>query len=531
MKPWSDGPSNAKLVLILASPSREDMMKGAPLSGADGRTLDSFLHAAGIVRRDCGVEMILHEPSASASSLHGKQGELTSQVIQYKRDLMERLKRYGEVNTIVTIGDSPTYLLTGMKGVRKYHGSPLLGINGVECIPTFTPGDCHPYKGEYTLRFVMINDLKKANRHSQTPGVIVPEYNAILQPSFRDTIDYLNHINNEGVEKVAWDIECYNHQISCMAFAPSSKEAICIPFVEYWEHDEEVEVWKAISRLLGNPKVGKIIQNAMFDISFTFFVSKILTRGRIDDPMIGYRIVYPDFKSGLDHTTALYTDFPYYKDDKKLWSRPAKDPMQFWLYNARDALCLYDVWTEGVRPELIADPDYLNMYEEEMSLLHPVLYMMMKGVFINEERLQKVNTEVKKKIEDKEKELEEVAEIPFNPSSPQQCIRYFYAIKGITPYINRKTSKPTCDDKAMARIVRRYNLPEARLVQEIRALRKLHSTYLEMEYDKDRRLRSFYNIRGTTTGRMSSSKTVTGTGLNMTNLHPIMKDFIEVDPD
>src|SRR3990172_7827166 len=93
------------------------------------------------------------------------------------------------------------------------------------------------------------------------------------------------------------------------------------------------------------------------------------------------------------------------------------------------------------------------------------------------------------------KDLEGVVGSGFNPLSPKQCIAYFYGTKGLKPYINRKTSKPTCDDTALSRIFRRTGMKEAKLIQEIRVLDKLLGTYMELELDEDKRLRCFYNVR------------------------------------
>ena len=156
--------------------------------------------------------------------------------------------------------------------------------------------------------------------------------------------------------------------------------------------------------------------------------------------------------------------------------------------------------------------------------------MMTKGTRINIGLLKDEKARVTDELDAKREELNDTAAIPLNSESPKQCIAYFYGIKGIKPYLNRKTGRPTCDDKALARIIRKHNLPEARLVQEIRGLAKLLGTYLDFQWDPDERLRCFYNVRGTPTGRLSSSKTVRGTGMNMQNIHPSFKRFIVPDP-
>jgi DNA polymerase I-like protein with 3'-5' exonuclease and polymerase domains len=66
-------------------------------------------------------------------------------------------------------------------------------------------------------------------------------------------------------------------------------------------------------------------------------------------------------------------------------------------------------------------------------------------------------------------------------------------------------------------------------VQEIRGLQKLYGTYLNLEFDADFRLRASYNPRGTKFGRLSSSKTIFGTGTNFQNLPQEFKKFLVAD--
>jgi len=159
------------------------------------------------------------------------------------------------------------------------------------------------------------------------------------------------------------------------------------------------------------------------------------------------------------------------------------------------------------------------------------MYMQTNGLNVDKVGLDKKRIEIGDELIIKQAELDEVADYPFNVASPKQCTEYFYNHKGIKPYINRKTGRPTCDDKAMSRIIRRYGLKEARVVQEIRSLAKLKSTYLDIELDKQGRISCAYNPRGTNTGRLSSSQTIFNTGMNLQNLDPRFKSFIVVDKE
>jgi len=71
--------------------------------------------------------------------------------------------------------------------------------------------------------------------------------------------------------------------------------------------------------------------------------------------------------------------------------------------------------------------------------------------------------------------------------------------------------------------------PEATILLEIRRIHKLKSTYLDANIDDDGRLRCAFNPVGTVSGRISSSKTIWGTGMNIQNDPPEFKQFMLFD--
>ena len=58
---------------------------------------------------------------------------------------------------------------------------------------------------------------------------------------------------------------------------------------------------------------------------------------------------------------------------------------------------------------------------------------------------------------------------------------------------------------------------------------KLKGTYLDITFDADSRMRCSYNPRGTKFGRISSSKTLFQTGMNMQNLPEEFAGFLVAD--
>ncbi len=91
-----------------------------------------------------------------------------------------------------------------------------------------------------------------------------------------------------------------------------------------------------------------------------------------------------------------------------------------------------------------------------------------------------------------------------------------------------KNGRPTVDEVALTKIAAKGH-DEARMILDIRGERKLCGTYLDMNLDPDGRMRCSYNPIGASTGRLSSSKTIFGTGGNLQNQPPIMRNFMLID--
>lgn len=195
------------------------------------------------------------------------------------------------------------------------------------------------------------------------------------------------------------------------------------------------------------------------------------------------------------------------------------------LYNSIDGAVTYEAW-ENLRPEL-EQFGYQETYDWTIRLFPALIYMATKGFKTDPEAIAAAKVKAQEEREIIMQELEEMCGFPLNPNSPKQCQQYFYGHLGHKPYTNQ-TGGITTDDKAMARLFRK-GVKEAKLVQRARALRKLESSYLDVSMDSDMRLRCFWKPRGTYGGRLSSSKTIFQTGLNLQNLDPAFKPFIVAD--
>lgn len=202
----------------------------------------------------------------------------------------------------------------------------------------------------------------------------------------------------------------------------------------------------------------------------------------------------------------------------------------FLIYSGLDSACMMQIhdaiWDD-------VEEHFKHTYNMTVDLYEVLCFMQTRGVAVSHRKLDQTKQDVMRVIEEKQLELNKACGRELNVNSPKDCQAYFYDECGITPYLN-KARRPTVDDMALQRLARgtatRAGMYQAKLVQEIRGLQKLYSTYLDMEFDDDSRMRASYNPRGTKFGRLSSSKTVFGTGTNFQNLPQDFKKFLVPDP-
>lgn len=539
--PFEEGSPSAPILVLAEAPASVEVRMNRPLAGPSGDVFNDCLHAAGLIRSNIYILntwpfrvfkekdhiFMLDQPSVK---LWDKIKGFTDEGWEATAETRARVAG-SLANIIVTMGNPALALAINRRPITKWRGSPLWSERFArKVIPTIHPAAT--LHGTYLWRYMIVSDLEKAKRHMNSPVWELVKREFLIDPSFSDVMDYMKMVSEQP--RFATDLECINHQVNCFCLAPNKFEAMIVPMADdvgnaWWDEGQEMAIWKGYAKLLGNPEIMKINQNIVgFDSPFLLQQNNIFTYGEIGDTMIAQKILYPDFKKGLDFICSIHTDEPYYKDEGKMWKGTGGNLEQFWVYNGKDGCIAIEAW--DALAEEMTQKDYWSTYNRVVNRMRFLNYMGIRGIRVDRERLAATHADVSRRLEEKEAELEKVAKYPFNVSSPKQCQLYFYGTLGCTPYHNRDGGITT-DDKAMARIFRKYNHPEAKLVQEIRALRKLKSTYLEINFDPDNRLRCSWDPTGSKFGRLSSRETIFGTGMNQQNLHPEFKHFLIADEE
>jgi uracil-DNA glycosylase len=537
--PFEEGDPGSKVCVLGEAPGRLEMKLGRPLVGPSGDVFKELLNTVGLARRQCYIlnvwpwevtkDRLGNIYSPYNEKLWDRNKGFTEQGDLEALPTIDKVRRC-KANCILSLGNPPLdALASGHRPIGKWRGSPLYSKRvGKKFIPTFHPAAT--LHGVYVWRYLILWDMAKLLEEAATAELVLPDRNLIVGPTWEEVQKYFELCSK--AKRVCTDLEVINGHVNCFSLSYRKDEALTVPLVnehreDYWTEEQEIHIWQKYATLMGDPGVMKINHNMIgFDAVFLLDKNNIFMRGPIGDTMIAQSILYPDFRMGLDMTASIHTRQPYWKDEGKIW-KPNHNISweQFQRYCGLDAACTLECW-EVLSEELSAE-GYWPTYDMTVALKNPLAYMTIRGLKIDKDGLEQAKVNIQEKLDARFKELKEVSDHEFNPLSPKQCAEYLYEHCRNEPYRNSVGGIST-DDKSLSRLVRKAvkGSREAKIVQEIRALNKLKSTYLEVELDGDDRLRCSWNPRGTVFGRLSSSQTIAGTGMNLQNLHPEFKGFI-----
>ena len=524
------GLQDAKIVLVGEQPGKNEIYQRQPFVGPAGRELDSCLHSAGLTRSDCYLTNVIKDLDQHIDKyikLKKDTAIISDSGKRYIDFLQEEITKISP-NVIVAIGNIALYALTGLTAITKRRGSILEStlIPGTKVIPTIHPATILPPKFVYLNRHLIIFDLKRVKEESKTKDFNFIERNVKIEPSYHDAQMFLMRCESTLVSGavVDYDIEVFNGEVSCISLAISPTEVMSIPFIDaqgdYFTIEQEATIWKDLARMMEDPKLWKRGQNIVFDSHFLLNKYGIKARS-LHDTMVAQKILFPDYRVGLDFITTMYTDIPYYKDDGKHWYKTGGNFRKLWNYNALDSLAC-----AIAHPKQMVDLERqgnLKTYERKRRIIEPLAYIMEKGILVDTVGMATEAARCDERIETLQEELNTIAGRELNPNSTTKLPQYLYEEKGYAPYRN-KSGKYTTDETALKRLIRK-GCREAEIVRDYRSEVKLRGNYFSLDkVDKDGRIRCSYNPVGTRFSRISSSKNIFGTGGNLQNWpHKAMK--------
>jgi DNA polymerase len=348
------GPAGAKIALVGEAPGADEERLGQPFVGTEGKFLNQMLASAGIDRNACYVTNVAKERPPgndflSRYYLDAKRLTAHPDLERCVYELQQELLRRAPVVTIA-LGEEALRALTGRRGIGDWRGSILQTPVG-KVVATWHPGNAIRL---YEHRRVVEHDLRRARDESSSRNFFLPSREAVVDPSFATTMDFLADLQRKR-PRIAWDIETLGPRVRCLSVAPTPAMALCIPFCScrrareehlpgvtempiptdhpfssHWTEDEEVAILGALARVLEDPQIEKVLQNAPFDLGIVEREFGIVTQGLWMDTMVAQHCCYCELPKGLDFLCSFYTRTPCY------WQYDAANDHQTWVY------CCYD---------------------------------------------------------------------------------------------------------------------------------------------------------------------------------------------
>lgn len=524
------GPPHAQLAVVGIAPERHEVAEGRPFAGPSGRILDTALRANGLSRSEVYVTNVHKEFLASGESLFS----LPAEVLQADLDALHEELCSVNPNCVLVLGDEPMRLLTGLDGILKWRGSIVRCLDGRKAVVSIHPAwiiNSGAFK--WTAVFTHV-DVRRAVEQSRFPEIRLPRRKAIIEPSLREVLDWLDEARQAPF--VSFDYETWrNLTVACVGVGWQPDQAMSIPFVvgdkHYWGEAEECAVWRALAELLESdvPKIGQ-------NLSFEWLVSRlhgIRPRRVFIDTMLLHHCLYPDFggteptivarrsPSRIGHSLAFinsqYTDTPYYKDDRKLWSRGELAPGALWRYNAMDVMvtleCALKMREEAERRGL------WTFYQQFYNRLLPHLVEIeLKGVDIDVDLRETALEESRRRLAALEARLAAAVGWPVNVFSAPQMRKLLYEVMGFPPRRHPSRGSVTADAETVKMFYDKTGDERLKLVLEIREVRDLISDVLSAPLGEDGKLRTHYKLGGTDGSRLASTRSILGSGTNLQNV-------------
>lgn len=328
------GPPGAKIAIVGEAPGAYEDRELRPFVGPAGNVLQQCLHAAGLIRSEVyltNVVKVRPKNNDIAPFFNGKT--FSAEGYEWVKELREELDDR-KPNIIVACGKTALAAVTGQTLITKFRGYILETQNlqhTKKCLPCIHPaatlwgqkgGD---YGGLSTssidpsiYRHIISTDLRKAKEFSHTSELDRPQRQLVYNFStVQEVLEWLDYYSKQPL--VSFDIEVVNYEVSCIGFSSSPDIACSIPIAYTWTLEEEMQIWRGVQAVLGNPTSVKVGQNLIFDTHFLLTRCGVEVKGPIQDLMIAHSVVFPELPKGLGFLGSIYCGSQAYWKDLVQW--------------------------------------------------------------------------------------------------------------------------------------------------------------------------------------------------------------------
>jgi uracil-DNA glycosylase family 4 len=533
-----DGDPNAELAIVCERPGPREVQMKLPLVGGSGQELWKCLSKYGISRSKCYITNVIKK---QLPEVDGKLAGISKNERSHWDGLLRwELQQLPNLRYVLVLGNTALETVVGEDKIDLWRGSVIqdLEIRGVarhvDVVMAWNPAMLFR---KPSLEPIFQQDMAKLDivmRGKWSPHIITP----IINPSPREAVQWCDKMISEDTQ-VATDIETSGGETACVGFANEAHTGMCINLrtrtTNRFSVREEQTVRTAIQRVVRHARVRLVAQNGAFDAAWLWYKDRIRCKPLYLDTLLGHHTLHPTWPHGLAFLTAQYTTHPYYKDDIHEW-REGGDINTFWQYNVKDC-CITYAAAQKIEASLKRN-NLWGLYETHVRRLQPhLIEATVLGNRIDMEMKAQLNDVYAARVGTLEAEVVSLAreatgdrELALNPNSPKQLADVLFRRLRL---VGKSTSTDENNRNAMIASPRTNDASRALLIKlnEYKEQHKLFSTYVKSGVDPDDRMRSDYKQYGTqyVPGRLSSSQTLWGSGMNLQNQPELMRPMFIAD--
>ncbi len=440
-----------------------------------------------------------------------------------KKDIDMDISILDDYKLVCPIGAESLKYTAGMTGITKY--------NGVHIEKKYLP-IMHPnlivFKPQYEDEIIKaFNKIPEILSDADFGKTVDKDYRIIETEN--DWDNYLPKLR--AADTIVVDIETTSlsprtGHVLGIALSTQSNEGIYVlsDVIEATYHEDTDEC--ELHEIFRNTHC--VFHNAKFDMGFLMYEYGFEFPSFDDTMLLHYSLEEAVGTHGLKPLALRFTDLGDYEREldeyKKTFARKNKIKLEDFNYGmlpqdilgpyaCKDADATFQLY-EKFKPLVENNQRFNRLYNE---ILVPATKSLMllenNGGPIDVKALESLDENYAIDIEECQNEIflneavqrfERIYEKTFNPNSTAQLRELFFTILKLKPTKKTATGAWSVDKE----VLQELKHPLAEAVLDLREKNKLRGTYIAnilKGIDKDERLRSGFNIQGTTSGRLSSS--------------------------
>ena len=478
----------------------DDADQGTPFNGSSGKLVGSILS-----RFNIPINRVFLGYVSTKKTWGYFQSSSDDAVRVGTRQLIEDLTKFGP-NCCLLLGELANEVFGAEHKASVQRGTVFISPHfRFKCVSSLDPWQI---MRDYRMIVPFNCDFKRAIDQAQRPDMPNHYWNMSTMPTFGQLVERFEQVLRDK-PNIAFDLEGHPNQlgVTCYSIAPSNDSAFIVPLRNMdcspcWSEEEETIVWDYTRRILGDPSIKKIAQNAMYELFVFAWRHKLLVRGISDDTMFQAWELFSELPKDLGFLSSVHTDLPYYKSE-----RTVPDLSVHHEYCCKDSLATRIV--RDKQEQQMTNPVSRKHYQFNVRLLKPYLYMQLRGCKLDMDKLTEMKANTWGYIQKQQAIVNEMTGTVLNTKSPKQLQEYLYGTlhlpEQFKPIAGKKTL--TADFGALCALYTSSQLPVLLEIAKLSRARTRLSDLNKLQPFADGRIRCNYNPVGTETGRLSSSET------------------------